>query len=101
MKELKETGFSSHYVSEFDIENMQTLHIKLRSTYPKLEQLTKEDFDKLFELTRGNIGRIAGVLSDQNSIKWLKDIARGSKTNMISNWIKYRLIFSSGISLKT
>lgn len=80
MKELKETGFSSHYVSEFDIENMQTLHIKLRSTYPKLEQLTKEDFDKLFELTRGNIGRIAGVLSDQNSIKWLKDIARGSKT---------------------
>lgn len=80
MKKSEETDFSSHYISEFKSENMEVLHDKIRSTYPKLEQLSKRDFDKLFELTGGNIGRISGVLSEQKSIKWLKDITNGSKT---------------------
>lgn len=80
MKELKEIDFTSHCISKFNIENMEMLHNKIRSTYPKLDQLTKKDFDKLFELTNGNIGRIVGVLSEQKSIKWLKDISNGTKT---------------------
>lgn len=80
MKKSRETDLSSHCISEFDSENMELLHNKIRSTYPNLDRLTKKDFDKLFELTNGNIGRIAGVLSKQNSVKWLKDIANGSKT---------------------
>lgn len=80
MKDLKETDFTSHCVSKFNIENMEMLHNKIRSTYPNLDQLTKKDFDKLFELTNGNIGRIAGVLSEQKSIEWLKDISNGAKT---------------------
>lgn len=80
MKKLKEIDLSSYYISGFDSENMEVLHNKIRSTYPNLDRLTKKDFDKLFELTNGNIGRITGVLSEQQSIEWLKDIANGSKT---------------------
>lgn len=80
IKKFEETDFSSHYISEFKSENMEVLHDKIRSTYPNLEQLSKRDFDRLFELTGGNIGRISGVLSEQKSIKWLKDITNGSKT---------------------
>lgn len=80
MNESIETKFSSHYISEFDSENMEVLHDKMRKTYPNLEQLTKKDFDKLFELTNGNIGSTANILSNPQSIKWLKDITIGSKT---------------------
>lgn len=80
MKQLIETDFSSHYISKFNIENMEILHNKIRSTYPNLDELTKKEFDKLYELTNGNIGRISGVLGEQKSVKWLKDIASGSKT---------------------
>lgn len=80
MRQLIETDFSSHYISKFNIEDMEKLHNKIRSTYPKLGELTKKEFDKLFELTNGNIGRISGVLGKQKSIQWLKDITNGSKT---------------------
>ena len=80
MKQQVEIDFSSHYISKFNIENMEILHGKIRSTYPNLDELTKKEFDKLYELTNGNIGRISGVLGEQKSIKWLKDIANGSKT---------------------
>jgi len=75
MKQQVEIDFSSHYISKFNIENMEILHGKIRSTYPNLDELTKKEFDKLYELTNGNIGRISGVLGEQKSIKWLKDIA--------------------------
>ena len=80
MKYQTEINFSSHYISKFNIENMEKLHNKIRNTYPSLDELTKNEFDKLFELTNGNIGRISGVLSEQRSIKWLRDITNGSKT---------------------
>lgn len=80
MKQQVEIDFSSHYISKFNIENMEILHDKIRSTYPNLDELTKKEFDKLYDLTNGNIGRISGVLGEQKSIKWLKDIANGSKT---------------------
>lgn len=80
MKQQIETNFSSHYISKFNIENMEILHEKIRNTYPNLDELTKKEFDKLFELANGNIGRISGVLGEQKSIKWLKNIANGSKT---------------------
>lgn len=80
MKHPKEIDFSSHYITKFNTENIEKLHNKIRNTYPKLDELTKKEFDKLFELTNGNIGRISGVLSEQRSIKWLKDVTNGSKT---------------------
>ena len=80
MKRPVEIDFSSHHISKFNIENMEKLHNKIRSTYPNLDELTKKEFDKLFELTNGNIGRISGVLEEQRSITWLKNIANGSKT---------------------
>lgn len=80
MKYPAEIDFSSHYISKFNSENMEKLHNKIRNTYPSLDELTKNEFDKLFELTNGNIGRISGVLSEQRSIKWLRDITNGSKT---------------------
>lgn len=80
MKYPTEIDFSSHYISKFSSENMEKLHSKIRNTYPNLDELTKNEFDELYELTNGNIGRISGVLSEQRSIKWLKDIANGSKT---------------------
>lgn len=80
MKQPEEIDFSSHYISKFNIEDMEILHDKIRSMYPNLDELTKKEFDKLFELTNGNIGRISKILGEQKSIKWLKDIAKGSKT---------------------
>lgn len=80
MKYSSEISFSSHNISKFNIEDMGTLHDKIRNTYPNLDQLTQKEFDKLFELTNGNVGRISGILSEQKCIKWLKDIAQGAKT---------------------
>ena len=80
MKQPVEIDFSSHHISKFNIENIEILHDKIRNTYPNLDELTKKEFDKLFELTNGNIGRISGILCDQRSIKWLKNIANDSKT---------------------
>lgn len=81
MKQSIEVDFTSHHISKFDIENIRILHNKIRSTYPNLDELTKKEFDILFELTNGNIGRISGVLGEQRSIKWLKDITNGLKTD--------------------
>lgn len=81
MKQPVEIDFSSHHISNFNVENMEILHDKIRSTYPNLDELTKKEFNILFELTNGNIGRISGVLGEQRSIKWLKDIANGSRTD--------------------
>lgn len=81
MKQPAEIDFSSHHISKFNVENMEILHNKIRNTYPNLDELTKKEFDILFELTNGNIGRISGVLGEQRSIKWLKNIANGSKTD--------------------
>ena len=47
-------------LSKFNIENMEILHGKIRSTYPNLDELTKKEFDKLYELTNGNIIKIKG-----------------------------------------
>ena len=80
MKKPTDINFSSHYISKFDINDVATLHDKLRNTYPNLDELSKKEFDILYELTNGNIGRISGVLSEQRSIKWLKKIALGAKT---------------------
>ena len=80
MKVSGKTNFSTHYISKFNVEDMTILHNKIRNTYPNLDELTKKEFDKLFELTDGNIGRISGILSEQNSINWLKDITYGKKT---------------------
>lgn len=81
MNKSKETNFSAHYISEFNTENMEVLHNKIRKNYPRLDQLSKKDFDKLFELTNGNIGRIASVLSEQKCLKWLQETANDSKTD--------------------
>lgn len=80
MKQSTKLDFSSYYISKFSVEDMEVLHNKIRSIYPTLDELTKKEFDKLFELTNGNIGRIVGVLNKQISIKWLKDISNGIKT---------------------
>ena len=80
MKKPIETDFSSHYISKFKFDDMEILHNKIRSMYPNLDELTKKEFDKLYELTNGNIGRISGVLSEQRSISWLKEISCGKKT---------------------
>lgn len=81
MKQSVEVDFTSHHISKFDIENMKILHNKIRCTYPNLDELTKKEFDILFELTNGNIGRISGVLGEQRCLKWLKDITNGLKTD--------------------
>lgn len=80
MKKAVEIDFSSYYISKFKLEDMEILHDKIRSIYPNLDELTRKEFDKLYELTNGNIGRISGVLSEQRSISWLKEIACGKKT---------------------
>ena len=80
MKKPVETEFSSHYMSKFRLEDLEVLHTKIRRMYPKLDELTKKEFDVLYELTNGNIGRISGVLREQKSIGWLKEIACGEKT---------------------
>ena len=80
MKKPVETDFSSYYISKFKLEDMEILHSKIRSMYPNLDELTKKEFDKLYELTNGNIGRISGVLSEQRSLNWLKEITCGKKT---------------------
>lgn len=81
MKKPIEIDFSSHYISKFKSEDLGILHDKMRKIYPKLDELTKKEFDVLYNLTNGNIGRISGVLSEQRSINWLKEIACGKKTD--------------------
>lgn len=80
MKEPSDVDFASHYVSRFCVDDMVELHEKMRRTHPRLGELTRQEFDKLYELTKGNIGRVSGVLGNQRSIQWLKDIAYGKET---------------------
>lgn len=80
MKQPIQISLSSHEVSKFNIEDMEVLHDKIRLMYPNLTQLSEAEFNKLYDLTNGNIGKIFGILSEQKSIIWLKEIARGEKT---------------------
>lgn len=91
MKHSGKTNFSTHHISKFNVEYMTILHNKIRNTYPDLDELTKKEFDKLFELTDGNIGRISGILSEQKSINWLKDITYGKKTEYDSELEKIQI----------
>lgn len=96
MKKSSEFGFSSHYVSKFNIEDMELLHNKMRNTYPNLEELSKKEFNKLYDLTDGNIGRISVILSEQRCVSWLKDIANGNKTEYDSQLYKIQIELFSG-----
>lgn len=81
LKEEKIIDPFSHLVTNFGIENIKELHQKIRRYYPAINCITQEEISVLYNLTGGNIGKIYSLLSREEYITWLKDIAQNQSTD--------------------
>lgn len=80
LKKPSENNFFKHKVSRFHEENIKELQEKIKYNFPGIENITEQEVHIMYKLTNGNIGKIHSVLSKQNSVKWLKDIAAHNRT---------------------
>lgn len=81
LKEEKIIDPFSHLVTNFGIENIKELHQKIRKYYPAINCITQEEISVLYNLTGGNIGKIYSLLSREEYITWLKEIAQNQSTD--------------------
>lgn len=81
LKEEKIIDPFSHLVTNFGIENIKELHQKIQKYYPAINCITQEEISVLYNLTGGNIGKIYSLLSREEYITWLKDIAQNQSTD--------------------
>lgn len=75
MKTFSDNYYFKHSVSKFHEENIRELHEKIRYNYPGIDNISEDEIKILYRITDGNVGKIASILSKQNSVQWLKDIS--------------------------
>lgn len=70
-----------HEVSKFDENNIPLLQDKIIKTHPKIERLTKNEIEILYEITNGNVSKIHKLLSRSEYIQWINDITQNTNTD--------------------
>lgn len=80
MKEGSQTNPSCHKVSTFERENIKKLHTKIKNRHSGISDITQEEANILYDLTGGNIGKIAAILHRAEYVDWLVDKAKGDYT---------------------
>lgn len=81
LKDKKYVNYFRYNISKFDESNIKELHEKIRCTYSGIDSLSEDEIKVLYNITNGNIGKIASVLSKQTSVKWIKDISLLNRTD--------------------
>ena len=103
MKEECSFDFYKHDISPFKVENIEELHNKIREQYTGISALSSKEMEILHRLTNGNIGQIHNILSRQEAISWIKDIADDKYTEYDEklNKIRVKLLSGEYISAQT
>lgn len=80
LKQRVDLALTTHTMSEFPQNHIDELQRKIGEIYPNISTLTQSEINTLFQLTDGNIGRIAALLSEQKGVSWIKDISNKTPT---------------------
>lgn len=81
LDDANDINFFSHTVTEFDYTYINELQHKIKHTYQGISSINQEEINVLFKLTNGNIGKIYGLLCEQQCINWIKNIANNKQTD--------------------
>lgn len=103
MKKECNLDFYKHDISPFKVQNIGELHNKIREQYTGIAPLSVKEMEILHRLTNGNIGQIHNILSHQETIIWIKDIADNKYTEYDEkiNKINVRLLSGEYSSAQT
>lgn len=91
LKDDSNENFFKYKVSPFQECNIEELQNKIKINYPGIESITENEIHVLYNVTNGNIGKIHSVLSKQNSVKWIRDIATYNRTEYDNQLDKIKL----------
>ena len=80
LKEISNNYFFKYNVSNFPENHIQELQTKIRREYSGIQSINEIEAGVLFNITNGNIGSIHFILSHQNCVHWLVDIASHKMT---------------------
>lgn len=96
LKENNIENFFKYNVSKFQESHIKELQNKIKNNYPGIESINENEIHVLYSITNGNIGKIYSVLSKQNSVKWIRDIATYNRTEYDNRLDNIKLILFTG-----
>lgn len=87
----------NYKISEFPIKQINQLQNKIVDKFPKIDYLSKEEINILYELTNGNIKKIYFIISSQKTVLWIKQISKNKRTEYDDKLNKIQVLLFQGL----
>lgn len=79
-EEIPLENFTVYNIGSFPAKEIVELQNKIQEEYSQIDDLSKNEMEILYSLTDGNVKRISFMLNSQETVSWIKKIAKNELT---------------------